>query len=51
MHNARGHEGPTDNQGFPRMTAPNVQKTGVFEHPLHAALASFGQVSNNHVQQ
>ena len=29
----------------------SVQKTGVFEHPLHSSLASFGQVFNNPVQQ
>ena len=29
----------------------SVQKTGVFEHPHHASLASFCQVFNNHVQQ
>ena len=29
----------------------DVPKTGVFEHPLHTPLASFGQLFNNHVQQ
>ena len=33
------------------LTLEDVPKTGVFEHPLHASLASFEQVFNNPVQQ
>ena len=51
MHKAQGHEGPTDNKSFRRMTDQSVQKTGVFEHPALGSLASFAQVFNNHVQQ
>ena len=51
MHKARGHEGPTDNKTFRRMTDRSVQQTAVFEHHPPGSLATFGQVFNNPAQQ
>ena len=51
IHRSTGHEDPTDNKSFRRMTVRSVQKTGVVEHLALASLPSFGQVFNNPVQQ